>query len=45
MFYAMLWYVIVWYDESDSMRLSAMVWDSSAMLWDFNAWQCYGVML
>lgn len=41
---------MVWHDEWESMRLYAMVWDSSAMvwhsnamLWDFNDMLCYDV--
>lgn len=48
MLYAMLWYVMIWYDEWESMRLhamiwdfNAMVWDSDAMLWYFNTMLCY----
>lgn len=33
----MLWYVMIWYDERESMRMYAMVWNSNAMLWDFKA--------
>lgn len=40
MLYAMLWYTMVWYDEWDSMRLYAILWDSNAMLWAFNAMLC-----
>lgn len=50
MLYAMLWYAMVWYDEWESVKLYAMVWDynalvwdSNAMLWNFNAMPCYGV--
>lgn len=43
MLYAVLWYAMVWYDEWDPMRLYAIVWDSNAMLWDFNDMLCYGV--
>lgn len=37
MFYAMLWYNIVWYDKWESMGLYAMVWDSKVMVWHLNA--------
>lgn len=47
---AMLWYAMVWYDEWDSMRLyanvwnfNAMLWNVHAMLWGFNVMLCYGV--
>lgn len=50
MLYTMLWYVMVWYDEWEYMRLypmlrdsDAMLWDSNDMLWNFNAMLCYGV--
>lgn len=33
-------YAMVWYDEWDSMRLYAILWDSNAMLWAFNAMLC-----
>lgn len=51
MFYAVLWYAMVWYDEWESMRLYAivwyfiaMVWDSNAMLWYLNATCSYAMV-
>lgn len=50
MLYTMIWYVMVWYDEWEYMRLypmlrdsDAMLWDSNDMLWNFNAMLRYGV--
>lgn len=33
----MLLHSLVWYDKWYSIRSYAMVWDSNAILWDFNA--------
>lgn len=40
MLYVMLWYDMVWYDEWYSTRLIAVVWNSNAIVWDFNAMRC-----
>lgn len=39
-FYIMLWYAMVLYENWEPMILYAMVWDSNAMEWDFNAMLC-----
>lgn len=48
MLYASLCFAMVhvWYDEWDSMRLYALVWDSNAKLWDSNAMlhMCFAMM-
>lgn len=51
MLYGMLCYAMVWYDEWESMRLHAIVWDSYAMVWDsnaiiwnFNVMLCYAIV-
>lgn len=40
MLYAMLSYVMVWYNVWESMRLYAVVCDSSTIEWDSNAMLC-----